>query len=359
MSAAEPDDRTSAHAGRTDEARDTRADALLTSSDAPSTTFSGLVSKVLDQLSASSWLPAAMLTLNAAVLLQFCRMRSVDLLAAVSALAADSVQFAIVFGLALVLATMITQAFEPGAIRFLQGNTWCAGPLAPWARWRMVHHERRRDRLRRERDAIDLEMFQRTWPVLQHDGWPVPLIVTIATIVSGGPQGDLDEKLLTTAVKSGWREMAPSHLVARWQILHAQSREYPYDRPIYPTRIGNLLRVLAQDLKQCQMPVNFVTLYESRLPPRMHLHYIVAKNRLDMHCMLVVVFTLLAIGSLGLLWARGIHHEQAAAITGGYLIMAWIGYEAAVRVTRHYMHVTRTIAEYLRDDRPPTVSESR
>ena len=54
--------------------------------------ISAFIARVLDQLTLSAWLPAALFTAAAAVLLQFRRQRSVNVLHAVGVLAADPVR---------------------------------------------------------------------------------------------------------------------------------------------------------------------------------------------------------------------------------------------------------------------------
>src|ERR1700760_3896342 len=89
-------------------------------SDSPSG-ISAFVARVLDQLSLSAWLPAAVLTAGVAVLLQFRSDKSADVLAAVRALTADPVRVLVLIIPLLVIATVVTQAFSFEAIRTLEG----------------------------------------------------------------------------------------------------------------------------------------------------------------------------------------------------------------------------------------------
>ena len=83
--------------------------------------ISAFIARVLDQLTLSAWLPAALFTAAAAVLLQFRRQRSVNVLHAVGVLAADPVRVLVLMIPLLVLATVVTQAFSFEAIRTLEG----------------------------------------------------------------------------------------------------------------------------------------------------------------------------------------------------------------------------------------------
>ena len=70
------------------------------------------MSRVFEQLNLSSWFPAAVLVGNGAVLLQVQANRSAALGAAVEALTDKPLGVLIVVLFALVIATLMTQAFE-------------------------------------------------------------------------------------------------------------------------------------------------------------------------------------------------------------------------------------------------------
>ncbi len=90
--------------------------------------ISAFVARVLDQLTLSAWLPAALLTASVGVLLEFRNLRSVDLLSAVTALTADPLRVLVITIPVLILATVVTQAFSFEAIRTLEG--YWSWPLA-------------------------------------------------------------------------------------------------------------------------------------------------------------------------------------------------------------------------------------
>jgi hypothetical protein len=81
--------------------------------------LSQVLGKVLQQLSVSAWVPAAMLVGNVAVLLQLRVDGSYNIAGAVKELAGKPLGTIIILAFALILATVVTQAFEFEVIRFL------------------------------------------------------------------------------------------------------------------------------------------------------------------------------------------------------------------------------------------------
>jgi hypothetical protein len=105
--------------------------------------ISAFVARVLDQLSVSAWLPAGFLVASFALLLQFRADKSADPLTAVRELTADPVRVLVLIVPALVLATVVTQAFSFEAIRTLEGYWHRRGP-ASLARKLMIKRQVRR-----------------------------------------------------------------------------------------------------------------------------------------------------------------------------------------------------------------------
>jgi hypothetical protein len=118
--------------------------------------ISAFVARVLDQLSLSAWLPAAFLTASLALLLQFRADKSASPLRAVRDLTADPVRVLVLIVPALVLATVVTQAFSFEAIRALEGYWHRRGP-ASLARKVMIKRQvRRADALTKRATSVIL-----------------------------------------------------------------------------------------------------------------------------------------------------------------------------------------------------------
>lgn len=112
--------------------------------------LSQVLGKILQQLSISAWVPAAMLVGNGAVLLQLHADRDYNIARAVKELAGKPLGTLIILGFALILATVVTQAFEFEVIRFLEGYFDSANrTIQTIMAWRIKRHESKRSRLKR------------------------------------------------------------------------------------------------------------------------------------------------------------------------------------------------------------------
>lgn len=83
--------------------------------------LSAFLSKVLDQLSLSAWMPSILFVGAASLILQVHSQRRVDVAGALTALTSKPLGVVIVLFVAVVLGAVITQTFELGAIRLLEG----------------------------------------------------------------------------------------------------------------------------------------------------------------------------------------------------------------------------------------------
>jgi hypothetical protein len=96
--------------------------------------ISGFLTRILDQLSLSSWLPAIMIVCNLAVLLQLGSQKNLDISAAVLRLADKPLGILVVLVLGIIVASIATQAFEFASIRLLEGYWGSIRMLAWWSR---------------------------------------------------------------------------------------------------------------------------------------------------------------------------------------------------------------------------------
>jgi hypothetical protein len=112
--------------------------------------ISQFVAKALDQLSVTAWLPATMLVGNAAVLLALHKQGDLQLLQAIDAVTHSPLGLLIASFIAIVLATMVSQAFAFETIRILEGYWGKYRPLQFMTAWRSSRHHKRLFRLRRD-----------------------------------------------------------------------------------------------------------------------------------------------------------------------------------------------------------------
>lgn len=123
----------------------------------PAEGLSQFLGRVLDQLSLTSWMPAAMLVGVGAILLQLRSQRNNDVAVAVQRLADKPLGTVIVLFFALILAAVITQAFSFEAIRFLEGywggSRLTAVALRPWVALRRRQFRKLHERIDRQKEA--------------------------------------------------------------------------------------------------------------------------------------------------------------------------------------------------------------
>jgi uncharacterized membrane protein YbhN (UPF0104 family) len=116
--------------------------------------LSKLLTRILDQLSLSSWLPAIVLVCNSAVLMQLNSQQNLNLAGAVKSLTEKPLGILVVLVLLIIVASIVTQAFEFEVIRILEGY-WGSKKLLHWlAKLRIRHHAKRFKRLEEQYSFI-------------------------------------------------------------------------------------------------------------------------------------------------------------------------------------------------------------
>jgi hypothetical protein len=101
----------------------------VSSKSSPVQGVSAFLGRVLNQLSLSAWLPAAMLVGSLALLVQLHAQKNRNVDEAVTRLTNKPLGILILLLFAIVLATLVTQAFEFEVIRILEGY-WGSGPVS-------------------------------------------------------------------------------------------------------------------------------------------------------------------------------------------------------------------------------------
>ena len=146
----------------------------------PTETISQFVARVLDQLSLSAWLPAAALLL----LLDFIVQLGVALDArgkgsawvvgdALTRMSAIGIGGAVLLVIAVVVVTILTQAFSFEAIRVLEGYWGTTNAVESIAQWRASRHRSRKGKLDRRRRKLteDAWAVAKT-KISEMEGWP-------------------------------------------------------------------------------------------------------------------------------------------------------------------------------------------
>ena len=314
--------------------------------------ISQFIAKILDQLNVSSWLPGTMFVGNAALLLQLYRQGNVDVAAAAVALTSSPLGVLIVIFFGVVLAAMVAQAFAFEVIRLLEGYWGGTRVSTRLLAWRTARHlskflrldERIRSQTRRAfcevarpemlaqhvaRDTVDLHearVFNRTDDV---ERYPVSV------------RDDADA--------TPWREFCSPALLRRIEAAQSRFGQYPEQHRILPTRLGNTLRSAeAQLSRQPRGDLEGMILRNyDRIPVDLLRKHDQFRNRLDMYCTLVFVFTVLLALGAGLLASGTGGLVASAGIATIYFLLAWVSYEAAIASARGYGTVLRIIDERL------------
>jgi hypothetical protein len=321
-------------------------------------TLSQFVARVLDQLSLSAWLPSAALVLTAATVLQLGATLDADpsptgagaaVGQALGSIAAVSLGGAVVLVVAIVVLTILTQAFAFEAIRVLEGYWGTLRPTEALADRRArkfedaraALSERQADLTRRAwrsaREAIETAQSQAaargdtdsdfcTWTpdMLAYLG---SKLLGQATLVQVTP----DQRIRALAIP--WERFAPPDLLRRQVNVDKRLRDYPRPGRALPTKLGNVLRAHEDQTARDRVETFVLELYDT-LPATLQRQHDEHRNRLDLYCSMVFVLLFVAAVAVGRL--AGQHPGWAAGCAGLLFAGIWLSYRAAVASARVY-----------------------
>jgi len=316
--------------------------------------LSALIARVLNQLSLSAWLPGAFFIASIAALLWF-RARGALTLDGVGSYVEDNWVPVLVLAVpALVITTLLTQAFSFEAIRSLEGYWRRRGPLSLVKKLRMKHHLRHKTALVKRYEKALAKAFNATRPALLATGIDASVFLAVEADAFGvrRPTGLSDEQKLK-ADQSDWLEHCKPWLAERAIRLDRDSREYPEDSRIMPTMLGNILRTAEDGLRHSDGDVEgFVMRNRAVVPTRVLEHHDQFRTRLDMYCTLVFVTTAAAVAAIAALWNVPMFDRIIVPVV--LLVTAWASYTAALSSARGYSTVLRQIDESVGQSRIAT-----
>lgn len=303
------------------------------------------MAKVLDQLSLSAWLPAAMLVGCTAIVLQLRSQQNFDVGTALLALTAKPLGILVVLLFALVLAAMVSQAFSFGAIRFLEGY-W--GPLLRLGVFTMLVRakERKLARLRARQYKLDSRAFPIALPsMLGTEPEHVVLIHIQQEYYDDEPERQWTEAQLADAAAHDWTTYIPAAHNEKIASNKKKIEEFPSLSRLMPTKLGNILRTTEGKLHldKGENMQGFVLRRRALITPRLELHHDQFRTRLDMYCTLVVVFALLAALSGVLFTTASMPLLGTAVVVAVFVGMAITSYSAAIASARGYCLTLRQI----------------
>ena len=309
----------------------TQSEAKDDAAPASSDGLSAFIARVLDQLTLSAWLPAALFTAAAAVVLQFRRQRSTKLLHAVGVLASNPLRVLVLIIPVLVLATVVTQAFSFEAIRTLEGYWRRRGP-ASIARTLMIRwHVHRKDAITRRWERTYKESFTATRSRMVDAGISLPIVNAIEARVHDKPLPPLTDEEQEKFDLIEWEDWCDAWRRARMDHLINDERTYPVTSRVLPTRLGNLVRATEDQLKGVDDDLEgFVLRRYAMAPRRVQMQHDQFRNRLEMYCILFFVSALLVFLAPIMLVGRGIEVGAIAFISGSFATLGVASYLAAI-----------------------------
>lgn len=302
------------------------------------TTLSQFAAKILEQLSLSAWLPAALFAATFAVEYQFRDADVHDLHEALSALTDDIGQFLLLIIPVMVLTTMVTQAFSYGSIRVLEGYWLRPSPLR-WCRNKLIKHQVRRfEDLRERRKEAAVRAFAWARPTLLERNVPAEIIGKLEVEAATGKRMSIDDgPIKATYGQLRWWTYCRAWEVARVEQLDIQIADYTVlaARKL-PTRLGNVQRHYEDGLNHAGDNLRtFVMRNKPLVSPAVQLQHDQFRARLDMYCTLVFVSLACTLLTLTLL-ATKVQWWSVAIACSAFLAFGWISYVSAIASAHGY-----------------------
>lgn len=355
--------------------RSDRLDAGESSPSKATETLSQFLARVLDQLSMSAWLPSAAFVLIGGVALALRRTLDAggpshgpaDVLArSLSRIADIGIGGAIVAIGAVVVLTMLTQAFVFEAIRILEGYWGTSRTAARIADKRCTTHSDKAAALRATRETVleaawasadrgirDDEARRRREQKSARISVEGLEILRAAIFGEEPLDTDMSDEAMDKAAAFPWQDFAQPSQNRRLDSIDKALRDYPRHKRENPTRLGNVLRAY-EDRMKVRRPESFVQRVFDHLPFSMQVDHDDARNRLDLYAAMVFVMPVAGLIASGLLapnWG------YAGAVLLICLFGAYSSYLAAVASARAYGPLLVNIAVYVRDQGPPLSNE--
>jgi hypothetical protein len=297
---------------------------------------SAFIAKVLNQLSLSAWLPAAVFAASVTMLTRFRSQESLSVGQGLKAITDDPGPILILLLPVLVLTTMLTQAFSFGAIRALEGYWMRRGPLG-WVRSFMIrHHARRRDRLEARREKLAKKAFDRVRVnyLAEYSYAIVGALELQAVEADVPPLSPPDQATYDTIT---WRDLCKPWDLAKVEQIDVQLQDYPLlPTRTMPTKLGNILRRTEDSLDNAGDDIQgFAMRRRALVSARVQTQHDQFRDRLDMYCTLVFVSAVLVAVSVLALWDR-VRWWQTSLLAVGFAVFSGICYGSAIASARGY-----------------------
>jgi hypothetical protein len=214
-------------------------------------TLSQLIAKILDQLSVSAWLPAGVL-IFLVLLIGNARASEGDVGRAVGALGHLSAPSLLLLFVGVILATVLTQAFQFEAIQMLEGY-WGTGRVRTYvAEVRSRRHLAKRNALGRRLQDVADSAFTDALSTMLAENVPPTTVDLVKRLHQGEIRiAQLSKKQRNRAANDPWEDYAPLRKLRRMDALAAAVSRFPSDdRAVRPTRLGNTLRAYEDPVEE-------------------------------------------------------------------------------------------------------------
>jgi len=327
-------------------------------------TLSQFVASVLDQLSLSAWLPSAALVLLldftfhlGAVLDSGSRPHNpADITgAALAAMGRIGVSGAVLLIIAVVVLTMLTQAFAFEAIRVLEGY-WGTFRAIEWAAsLRCAMHRSKLTRLGRRRNKLTEKALETAVKKINARRQKPYVTPNMESVLKAWEFGTKPAVTLTSAEekrlqKVVWESSAPPEPMRRRVNVDRRIRDFPRADHVLPTRLGNILRY-HEDKLDVEDVESFVQDVFDDLPSSLQQSHDEERNRLDLYCSMVFVLALSAFATVARLGPRS--WPYALGFGAIDIVGLRVMYGAALATARAYGSVLLTIMKHVREGASP------
>jgi hypothetical protein len=323
--------------------------------------------RILDQLSLSAWMPGIVVTGGVAWLIALSQSNPgkafPSLGSAAASLATPTLGGALVLVFAVVLSTVMTQAFEFEMIKLLEGywsdRWWFRGVR----RRRVATFAGKGVELRKLVRRLERQIRKSSLRRLSGGDKALRRRLRARSKALRGdeslaPDPEADYLLLR------WRTAAEPVALRRLEAVERAAQSYPATHRTMPTRLGNTLRACEDKMRLADGGdlEGFILRNYERLPGRLTAQVSDFRTRLNMYCTLVLAWVLLALVAIPWTWHfAGGWHITTLASALFCLMLARASYAAAISSARGYgaalqaadQHVASIIAKTV-----PTSEES-
>lgn len=330
-----------------------------------SSSLSQLVTRILEQLALSAWLPAAALTLLVTFIMQVGDVLGGNdtleskgepvrldpgavISSALEQMANISIGGAVLLVMTVVVVTMVTQAFTFESIRLLEGYWGVWRPIERVAQARAKHWRNARKRLVKSQRRLTKRAWERAqFRIAAEDEYTNDMVQALGAQVLGGEApSTLNDAQVALVDSTDWWRYAPSDLRRRHVNVEKALDDFPHSKHIMPTRLGNVLRRFENDTGY-ETVQDLVDRSFHLLPPSLQSSHDEQRGRLDLYCSMFLVAV-----SSGLIAALRFNSTHAIYTVVSVIVASVAAlslYRAAVASARYYGSLLVAIAEFVRE----------